>query len=142
MTHIGDDVVGFMIGGSRFAAWKQRARQLRMEAHALYLAYRDPRLPWYARLYAAFVVGYILSPIDPIPDFIPLIGYLDELLLVPLFVLVARRLIPAEVLDEHRSAAQSAAFGRRRQWVAAAVIVAVWIGVAVAGGILVVRYIW
>ncbi|MDQ3549067.1 MAG: YkvA family protein [Chloroflexota bacterium] len=128
-----------MTRGAWLAAWKQRARQLKLEAHALYLAYRDPRVPWYARLYAAFVVGYILSPIDPIPDFIPLIGYLDELLLVPAFVALARRMIPAEVLAEHRETAQAATFGTRRHWIAASVVVAVWIGVAVAGAILVVR---
>jgi uncharacterized membrane protein YkvA (DUF1232 family) len=116
---------------SALAIWKQRARQLKTEAYALYLAYRDPRVPWYARLYAAFVVGYILSPIDPIPDFIPLVGYLDELLLVPVFVMLARRLIPATVLAEHRATAQSATFARRRHWVAAAVIVVAWVSVAV-----------
>lgn len=122
-------------------AWKQRARQLKMEAHALYLAYRDPRVPWYARLYAAFVVGYILSPIDPIPDFIPLVGYLDELLLVPVFVALARRMIPPDVLVEHRATARSATFGTRTHWIAAAVIVMVWIAVAVAGAILFLRLI-
>ena len=121
--------------------WKQRARQLKREAHALYLAYRDPRVPWYARLYAAFVVGYILSPIDPIPDFIPLIGYLDELLLVPLFVALARRMIPTQVLAEHRAAAQAATFGTRKHWVAAAVIVLAWIGLAAGGIYLFVRQI-
>lgn len=117
--------------GSVLATWKQRARQLKTEGYALYLAYRDPRVPWYARLYAAFVVGYILSPIDPIPDFIPLVGYLDELLLVPVFVMLARRMIPSDVLAEHRATAQSATFGRRRHWVAGTVIVVAWISVAV-----------
>ena len=123
----------------RLATWKQRARQLKTEAHALYLAYRDPRVPWYARLYAAFVVGYILSPIDPIPDFIPVIGYLDELLLVPVFVALARRMIPAEVLAEHRAAAQSATIGTRKHWIAAGIIIAAWIAAAVASAILVAR---
>ena len=124
---------------SRLAAWKQRARQLKAEAYALYLAYRDPRVPWYARVYAAFVVGYILSPIDPIPDFIPLVGYLDELLLLPVFVALARRMIPADVLAEHRAAAQAATTGTRRHWIAAAVIVSVWIAVAVGSAFLVAR---
>jgi uncharacterized membrane protein YkvA (DUF1232 family) len=123
---------------SRPAAWQERARQIRSEAHALYLACRDPRLPWRARLYAAFVVGYILSPIDPIPDFIPLVGYLDELLLLPLFVVIARRLIPADVLAEHRLAAQSTSYSGRH-WAAAIVIVAVWVALAVACGLLIVR---
>jgi uncharacterized membrane protein YkvA (DUF1232 family) len=110
-----------------------------MEAHALYLAYRDPRVPWYARLFAVFVVGYILSPIDPIPDFIPLVGYLDELLLLPVFVLIARRVIPHEILEEHRATARDATFGARKHWIAAAVIVLVWIAIAVGCAILVVR---
>ena len=124
---------------TRLETWKQRARQLKTEAYALYLAYRDPRVPWYARLYAAFVVGYILSPIDPIPDFIPLVGYLDELLLVPVFVMLARRLIPAAVLAEHRATAQSATFGGRRHRVAAAVIVVAWLVAAAASLYLVIR---
>jgi len=123
-----------MTRGAWLATWTQRARQLKMEAHALYLAYRDRRVPWYARLYAAFVVGYILSPIDPIPDFIPLIGYLDELLLVPVFVALARRMIPAGVLAEHRATAQASTFGTRKHWIAAAVVVAVWL-VAAAGSV-------
>ena len=130
-----------MANDGRLAAWKQHARQLRAEAYALYLSYRDPRVPWYARLYAAFVVGYILSPIDPIPDFIPLVGYLDELLLLPVFVALARRMIPAEVLAEHRATAQSATFGTRKHWIAAAIVVLVWIAVAVGCVYLFVRLI-
>lgn len=126
---------GWLVG------WKERARQLKMEAHALYLAYRDRRLPWYARLYAAFVVGYILSPIDLIPDFIPLVGYLDELLLVPVFVALARRMIPAEVLTEHRVTARAATPGTRKHWIAAVVIVIVWIAIAVGCAILVLRLV-
>jgi len=61
-------------------AWKQRARQLKTETYALYLAYKDPRTPWYARLFAALVVGYAFSPIDLVPDFIPVLGYLDDLI--------------------------------------------------------------
>ena len=125
---------------TRLETWKQRARQLKTEAYALYLAYRDPRVPWYARLYAAFVVGYILSPIDPIPDFIPLVGYLDELLLVPVFVMLARRLIPAAVLAEHRATAKAAVPNTRVQVIAAAIIVSVWIAVATAGVVLAVHY--
>ena len=80
--------------------WKQWARALKTEVYALYLAYRDPRVPWYARLFAACVVGYAFSPIDLIPDPIPVLGYLDDLVLVPLGVALALRLIPAEVMRE------------------------------------------
>ena len=77
--------------------------------HALYLAARDPRVPWYAKAVALAVAAYAFSPIDLIPDFIPVIGYLDDLIIVPLGILLAVRLIPADVLAEHRSAASEAA---------------------------------
>jgi uncharacterized membrane protein YkvA (DUF1232 family) len=110
--------------------WKTWARQLKIEVYALYLAYRDPRTPWYARVVAACVVGYAFSPIDLIPDFIPIIGYLDDLLLVPLGVLLARRLIPAQVLAESRAQAQAIIRqGKPVNWLAAALIIAVWLAV-------------
>jgi len=81
------------------------ARTLRRDVHALYLAARDPRVPWYAKAVAAMVAAYALSPIDLIPDFVPVLGYLDDLLIVPLGILLAIRLIPPAVLAEHRSRA-------------------------------------
>src|SRR5918998_6471079 len=89
------------------ANWKQRARQLKRELYALYLAYKDPRVPWYARLFAACVVGYAFSPIDLIPDPIPVLGYLDDLLLVPLGIALAVRLIPPQVLADCRARAEA-----------------------------------
>jgi uncharacterized membrane protein YkvA (DUF1232 family) len=83
-------------------SWKARARELKNEIHALLIAYRDPRTPWPARLWLALVVGYALSPIDLIPDFIPVLGYLDDLLLLPLGIALAVRLIPAEVMADAR----------------------------------------
>ena len=85
--------------------WKAWATRLKIEVYALYLAYRDPRTPWYAKVVAACVVGYAFSPIDLIPDFIPLVGYLDDLLLLPLGVALALRLVPREVLSESRERA-------------------------------------
>ena len=85
------------------------ARTLRRDVHALYLAGRDPRVPWYAKALAVIVAGYALSPIDLIPDFIPVLGYLDDVILVPLGILLAIRLIPPAILAEHRSAAARAA---------------------------------
>jgi uncharacterized membrane protein YkvA (DUF1232 family) len=79
-------------------SWRERARQLKREAKALYLACRDPRTPWYAKALGAAVLAYALSPIDLIPDFIPVLGLLDDLILVPLGVLALRALIPSEVL--------------------------------------------
>jgi len=86
-----------------------RARELKIQVHALLLAYRDPRTPWYAKAFAALVAAYALSPIDLIPDFIPVLGQLDDLLLVPLGVAVAVRLIPRQVLADCRARAREAA---------------------------------
>jgi len=108
--------------------WRQRARQLKRETYALYLAYRDPRTPWYARLFAAGVVGYAFSPIDLIPDVIPVLGYLDDLILVPLGIAVALKMIPPSVLAECRDKAQVVMDqGQPTHWAAAAVIVVIWL---------------
>jgi uncharacterized membrane protein YkvA (DUF1232 family) len=108
--------------------WKQRARQLKVETYALYLAYRDPRTPWYARIFAAIVVGYAFSPIDLIPDFIPVLGYLDDLVLVPFGIWLALKMIPPEVMAESRSRAQEAlSHGKPVSRAAAIVIVAIWL---------------
>ncbi len=111
--------------------WKQAARRLKIEVYALYLAYRDPRTPWYARIFAALVVGYAFSPIDLIPDPIPVLGYLDDLVLVPLGIALALKLIPAEVMAESRlKAAELMAQGKPVNWVAAAIIILIWLALA------------
>jgi len=112
--------------------------ELKTEIHALCLAYRDPRVPWYGKVLAASVVGYALSPIDLIPDFVPLLGYVDDLILVPLGIALAIKTIPPEVMAECRERArvsQVTTTGR----VAAAVIVAIWVGVAVLMAVIVLR---
>lgn len=78
------------------------ARTIKRDVHALYLAARDPRTPWYAKVLAVCVAGYALSPIDLIPDFIPVVGYLDDAILVPLGILAVVKMIPPEVMAEHR----------------------------------------
>jgi len=109
--------------------WKATARRLKTEARALYLAYRDPRVPWHARLFAGLVVAYAFSPIDLIPDPIPVLGYLDDLVLVPLGIALALRMIPPEVMAECRERVQRELDeGRPVNWVAGAVIIAIWIG--------------
>ena len=105
------------------------ARRLKVEIYALYLAYRDPRVPWYARVFAALVVGYAFSPIDLIPDAIPVLGYLDDLLIVPLGIALAIRMIPLPVLAECREEARNAK-DRPVNKVAAVVVVAIWITLA------------
>jgi uncharacterized membrane protein YkvA (DUF1232 family) len=105
--------------------WKRWARVIKRDAHALYLAARDPRVPWHAKALAIGVAAYALSPIDLIPDFIPVLGYLDDLLIVPAGIALAVRLIPPDVLAEHRERATAAA-NRPVSRSAAALIVAVW----------------
>jgi len=111
-----------------FERWRQRARTARREVHALSLACRDPRTPWYAKAAAVMVVAYALSPIDLIPDFIPVLGYLDDVVLIPLGVALVVKLLPPEVLREARS--RAARLPPRRgaaALVAALVIAAIWI---------------
>ena len=115
-----------------FEEIKRRAKQLKAEVLALYLAARHPATPWYAKLLVAAIVAYALSPIDLIPDFVPVLGYVDELLLLPLGVALAIRLIPPEVLTECRAkAADTLAHDRPVSWVAAGAIVGLWIALAV-----------
>lgn len=97
------------------------------ETLALYLASRDPRTPWYARLLVAAIVAYALSPIDLIPDFIPVIGYLDDLLLVPLGILLAIRLIPDEVLADCRKRAEAMQQKKPVSRIAAGIIILLWL---------------
>lgn len=84
---------------SRMTIW---ARRLRRDGHAIYLASRDPRVPWYAKALAIAVAGYALSPIDLIPDFIPILGYLDDLIIVPFGIWLVVSLIPEEIMAEYR----------------------------------------
>ena len=109
---------------SRIKAW---ARDLKRDSHAIYLAARDPRVPWYTKALAIAVAAYALSPIDLIPDFIPVVGYIDDLILVPLGIWLVVRLIPDDVMAECRAKASAA--GRRPISRAGMVaIVALWIG--------------
>ena len=122
------------------ANWKDKSRQLRIEVYALYLAYRDPRVPLHAKIFAALVVGYAFSPIDLIPDFIPIIGYLDDLILIPLGIALALKMIPPDVLDECRARSRELmAAGKPKNLTAAIVIVAIWILMAIIGVIVVKR---
>lgn len=116
------------------ADWKVQAAKLKAETYAIYLAYRDPRVPLYAKVFAALVVGYAFSPIDLIPDFIPVLGYLDDLLLVPLGVKIALSLIPPEVMDESRIAAKALMIeGKPVNWIAAVIVVGIWLLLAGLG---------
>jgi uncharacterized membrane protein YkvA (DUF1232 family) len=109
-------------------AWKRWARQLSAQTYALYLAYRHPRTPWYAKIFAAVVVGYVFSPIDPIPDFILGVGLLDEMVVVPIGVLIAAKMIPRRVMEECREKAREVAKGEKPvNRVAVVIVVVVWL---------------
>ena len=121
-------------------SWKRRAKQLRSETYSLYLAYKDPRVPWYAKVFAACLVGYVFSPIDLIPDFIPVVGLLDELVVVPVGVILARKMIPDEVLaDCRRKSREVMREGRPVNYVAAIVVIAVWLLFAALAAIVAIR---
>jgi uncharacterized membrane protein YkvA (DUF1232 family) len=108
--------------------WKRRVKELKVEVYTIYLAYKDPRVPWYARIFTACVVGYAFSPIDLIPDPIPVLGYLDDLVLVPLGIMLAIKLIPPDVLVDCRVQAREVMKqGKPVNRSAAAIIIIIWI---------------
>src|SRR6188472_4131945 len=118
---------------------KDWARAVKRDVHAIYLAARDPRVPWYAKALALCVAGYALSPIDLIPDFIPVLGYLDDAVIVPLGLLAVVKLIPAQVMAESRAVAAARA-ERPVSRTAAAVIILIWIASIALTGWLAWRY--
>ena len=109
--------------GNRLRQW---AGLVKRDVHAVYLASRDPRVPWYAKCVAILVAAYALSPIDLIPDFIPVIGYLDDLVLLPLGVLLVIRLVPPRIMAEHRITAEKVGC-LPQNWIAAAIIITLWV---------------
>jgi uncharacterized membrane protein YkvA (DUF1232 family) len=109
------------------AGWKARAQILRRDAYALYLCSRHPGTPLYAKLFALIIAGYALSPIDLIPDFIPVIGYLDDLILIPAGMALLIRMVPGDVLRECRQKAQAVSSGKKfRSWAGAIAILCIW----------------
>jgi len=123
-----------------FERLKQKSKHLKTEIYALYLAYRDPGVPWYAKAFVALVVGYAFSPIDLIPDFIPVLGYLDDLILIPLGVAVALKMIPEKVMEDCRIRSKEV-MGKKKpvNRVAAVVIICIWLMLIVMTIALVVR---
>lgn len=117
-------------------SWRARAQALKREVYALYLCARHPRTPWYAKLFVGLIVAYALSPIDLIPDFVPVLGYLDEVILLPLALLLALRMVPADVLEECRDRASGVFAGTKPvSRAAAAVIVGLWIAAVASLGL-------
>jgi uncharacterized membrane protein YkvA (DUF1232 family) len=124
------------------AFWKQKAEELELQTYALYFAYRDPRVPWYAKGFIGLIVAYAFSPIDLIPDFIPILGYLDDLVIIPLGVLLALKMIPAQVMEESRAKAAEHLHEKKPQYKFMGVaVIGVWIVVALVVGMALMRAI-
>lgn len=115
---------------SLFGRWKAWARRFQVDAYAVHIAARDARVPWYAKALALTVAAYAFSPIDLIPDIIPVLGYLDDLLILPLGIAVVVRLVPDDVWEECRESAEERTQDRRLGWMAAAAVLLLWTGLA------------
>ena len=107
-----------------------KARQLRNVIYTLYLASKDPRIPLYIKILILLIVAYALSPVDIIPDFIPLLGYIDDLIILPLGIYLVFKLIPEEVKAEYREKAGTQLPGSNLKWVGLAMIILVWLLIA------------
>lgn len=111
-----------------FGMFNEKIKQLQRDTTALWYAYRDPRTPWYAKAFTALVVAYAFSPVDLVPDFIPVLGYLDDFVLIPAGVALALKMIPAEVMAESREkAAQSLSGSNHTNWVVGGIIIVIWV---------------
>lgn len=109
-------------------SWREKIQSLKQQTFAVYLACKDPRTSWYAKVLGLLVVGYAFSPIDLIPDFIPILGYLDDLILIPLGVALVIRMIPEEVMAEYQKKADAVmGLGKPKNWVAAMIIIGIWV---------------
>ena len=106
---------------------KIRARKLKAEITAVYYAYRHPSLGWFPKIIIVITIGYALSPIDLIPDFIPIIGYLDDLIILPALISLSVKLIPAEIMSECRSRAKAEPLSLKKNWIVATVFILVWL---------------
>ena len=110
--------------------WAERARRLRVELHALYLAARHPDTPWYTRFVVAGFVAYAITPVDLFPDVLPVLGFVDDLIFVPLAIAAAVRFVPAPVLAECRGRAEERVLQSKTPWL---VIAGVWVALAAVG---------
>ena len=119
------------VGIGKTKSWKNKVQTLKAETYALYLAYKHPDTPRYAKVFAGLVVAYAFSPIDLIPDFIPIIGYLDDLILVPLGIWLSHRMIPVEVIEDCRRQAREVLEEERpANWYIAVIIITIWVFLA------------
>ena len=111
---------------------KKKALKIKEDVFTLWFAYRDNRTPWYAKLLTAVVLAYAFSPVDLIPDFIPVLGYLDDIILIPLGVVLALKLIPREVVEDSRKKVRERGIEKKKNWIAGSIIIAIWILVILA----------
>lgn len=118
--------------------WRERVKQLETEVYVLYLALKDRRTPWYAKALAVVVVAYALSPVDLIPDFIPVLGYIDDLILIPAGIYLTFKMIPEEILEKCRQQVKTEPISSRAKWVVAAIVILIWLLVIY----LIVKAIW
>ncbi|MGE7947960.1 YkvA family protein [Lysinibacillus sp. NPDC093688] len=110
---------------SKFKAF---AKKLKQNLFVLYLSYKDPRTPWYAKLVAILVVAYVFSPIDLIPDFIPILGFFDDLIIVPLGIILALKLIPPHVIEDHKETAEELKQCEKpKNWFVGILFIIVWV---------------
>jgi uncharacterized membrane protein YkvA (DUF1232 family) len=117
---------------------KRKVKALKQECYALYLAYKHPGVPWYAKLLIAVTLAYWLSPIDLIPDFIPILGYLDDLIIVPLLIMLSIKLVPEAIMATCRKRAIENPLPLKGKWIVAAIIIMIWIAMA----IVLVAWLW
>jgi len=110
-----------------FSRWKEKAKKLKQEIYTLYLAYKDPRVSWCAKIFIVIIVGYAVSPIDLIPDFIPVIGYLDDLFLLPLGIILAIKMIPGEVMEECRKESVKGIKDKKIAVIGLIIIISIWL---------------
>ena len=108
-------------------SWRERIKKLNLDVFALYLAFRDKRCPWYARVWIGLIIGYALSPIDLIPDFIPILGQLDDLIIIPVGIAVALKMIPESVMDECRQKAVNQPMSSKTKYLVAGIIISIYV---------------
>lgn len=107
--------------------FKQKIANLKREIYVLFLASRDPRVPWYVKALMVLTIGYAICPIDLIPDFIPVLGQIDDLVIIPALIALIVKLVPKNILDEHRKNLSEKPIDSRTKWVVAALIVLIWL---------------
>lgn len=121
---------------------KRWAGMLKRKVFLLYYAYKDNRTPWYAKIFAICVVAYAFSPIDLIPDFIPILGYLDDVILVPLGIAITLKMIPNAVVQEHElQAEERMKRGKPKNWFAASIIIVIWLAALLWVSLFAYRYV-